>query len=205
MNLMDKTKKIYIYGASGHGLVCADIALNVGYEEVIFIDDDENKALAFKSNLAKFDFFIAIGDNAIRKKIVEKVENSGFKCVSLIHSSAIISPSAKISNKNVVIMPNVIVNASAKIEAGVILNSSCVVEHECFVGEFSHISVGAKLTGNVKIGRECFLGANSCVLPNLSLCDEAVLGAGAVMIKNIDEKGVFAGVPAKKINTKDKR
>lgn len=205
MNLMAKTKKIYIYGASGHGRVCADIALNVGYEEVIFIDDDENRGLKFKPNLAKFDFFVAIGENAIRKKIVEKVENSGFKCVSLIHSSAIISPSVCISDKNVVIMPNVIINASAKIEAGVILNSGCVIEHECFVGEFSHISVGAKLTGNVKIGRECFLGANSCVLPNLSLCDEVILAAGAVMTKNIKEKGTFAGVPAKKINTKDKR
>ena len=101
-------------------------------------------------------------------------------------------------------MPNVVVNARAKLGAGVILNSSCVIEHECIVGEFSHISVGAKCAGNVSVGARCFLGVNSCVLPNLSLCDEVVLGAGAVMTKSIKQKGVFVGVPAKKLDKKGK-
>ena len=38
-NLMAKTKKIYIYGASGHGLVIADIARDNGYDEIVFLDD----------------------------------------------------------------------------------------------------------------------------------------------------------------------
>lgn len=190
---------IYIYGASGHGLVCADIAKNMGYKEVIFVDDDEKKAQKFKPTLPKHDIFVAIGDNATRQKVCEKVQNAGFKCVSLIHKSALISPSASISSENVAIMANVIINAKAKVEAGVILNSSAVVEHECIVGAFSHISIGAKCAGNVRVGERCFLGANACVLPNLSLCDEVVLGAGAVAVKSIKKKGVFVGVPAKKI------
>lgn len=35
-NLMARTEKIYIYGASGHGLVCEDVAKNMGYKECIF-------------------------------------------------------------------------------------------------------------------------------------------------------------------------
>ena len=200
--MKQKSEKIYIYGASGHGLVCADIATNMGYKEVIFIDDDTKKGAKFEPNLAKYDMFIAIGDNATRKKVFEKVQNAGFKCVSLIHKSALISPSASVSGENVAIMPNVVVNAKAKIGAGVILNSSCVIEHECVVGEFSHISVGAKCAGNVSVGELCFLGANSCVLPNLSLCDEVILGAGAVATKSISQKGVFVGVPAKFVEQK---
>lgn len=42
-----------------------------------------------------------------------------------------------------------------------------------------------------------FLGTNSCVLPNLSLADDSILGGGATLVKNQDEKGVFVGVPAK--------
>ena len=61
--MSEKSEKIYIYGASGHGLVCADIALAVGYEEVIFLDDDEKKAQKFTPNLPKHDIFIAVGDN----------------------------------------------------------------------------------------------------------------------------------------------
>lgn len=199
---MKKSEKIYIYGASGHGLVCADIATNMGYKEVIFIDDDTKKGAKFEPNLAKYDMFIAIGDNGTRKKVCKKVQNAGFKCVSLIHKSALIAPSASVSGENVAIMPNVVVNAKAKIQAGVILNSSCVIEHECVVGEFSHISIGAKCAGAVRVGNECFLGANSCVLPNLTLCDEVILGAGAVATKDINQKGVFVGVPAKFVGQK---
>ena len=196
-------KKIYIYGASGQGLVCADIARAVGYKEVIFLDDDEKKGQIFTPNLPKHDIFIAVGENAARKKLFEKVQKAGFNCVSLIHPSAIISQSASISGENVAIMPFVAINARAVIEAGVILNTACVIEHECLVGAFSHISVGAKLAGNVKIGKACFLGVNSCVLPNLSLVGEVILGAGGVATKNITQKGVYAGVPAKLKNSKN--
>ena len=197
-------KKIYIYGASGQGLVCADIARAMGYKEVIFLDDfDEKKGQIFTPNLPKHDIFIAVGENSARKKLYERVQKAGFNCVSLIHPSAIISKNASVSGENVAIMPFVAINARAVIEAGVILNTACVIEHECVVGAFSHISVGAKLAGNVKIGKACFLGVNSCVLPNLSIADGVILGAGAVATKNITQSGVFVGVPAKLKNSKN--
>jgi UDP-N-acetylbacillosamine N-acetyltransferase len=41
-------KSIYIYGASGHGLVVSDIAMACGYDNIIFIDDGENEHLIFE-------------------------------------------------------------------------------------------------------------------------------------------------------------
>ncbi|HIF9959229.1 TPA: UDP-N-acetylbacillosamine N-acetyltransferase [Campylobacter coli] len=195
---MARTEKIYIYGASGHGLVCADVAMSLGYKECIFLDDFKGKK--FESSLPKYDIFIAIGNNEIRKKLFHQISQSGFKIVNLIHKSAIISQSADIAeDAGILIMPYVVVNAKAKIEKGVILNTSSVIEHECVVGEFSHISVGAKCAGNVKIGKNCFLGISSCVLPNLSLADDSILGGGATLVKSQSEKGVFVGVPAKRM------
>ncbi|EOI5067140.1 UDP-N-acetylbacillosamine N-acetyltransferase, partial [Campylobacter jejuni] len=127
------------------------------------------------------------------------ISENGFKIVNLIHKSALISPSASVEeNAGILIMPYVVINAKAKIEKGVILNTSSVIEHECVIGEFSHVSVGAKCAGNVKIGKNCFLGINSCVLPNLSLADDSILGGGATLVKSQNEKGVFVGVPAKR-------
>ncbi|EAH7653942.1 UDP-N-acetylbacillosamine N-acetyltransferase [Campylobacter jejuni] len=195
---MARTEKIYIYGASGHGLVCADVAMSLGYKECIFLDDFKGKK--FEISLPKYDVFIAIGNNEIRKKLFNQISDSGFKIVNLIHKSAIISQSVDIAeDAGILIMPYVVVNARAKIEKGVILNTSSVIEHECIVGEFSHISVGAKCAGNVKIGKNCFLGINSCVLPNLSLADDSILGGGATLVKSQSEKGVFVGVPAKRM------
>ncbi|MCX2683210.1 acetyltransferase [Campylobacter sp. MIT 21-1685] len=195
---MERTEKIYIYGAGGHGFVCADVAYALGYKECIFLDDI--KGPVFQQNLPKYDIFIGIGSNKIRKQIYEKVLQYDFKTVNLIHPSAIISPSAVIEiDSGILIMPYVVVNAKAHIQKGVILNTSSVIEHECVVGEFTHVSVGAKCGGNVTIGKLCFLGINCAVLPNLSVADESILGGGALLSKNIQEKGVFVGIPAKKL------
>lgn len=199
---MAETKKIYIYGCGGHGLVCADVAILNGYDEVIFVDDEGTKGLKFSKDLPKFDIFVAIGANNIRQNIYQKVLQYGFNLVNLIHPSAIISPSATIEQAGILIMPAVVVNARARIEKGAILNSSCVVEHECVVGEFSHISVGAKLAGNVSLGKRNFLGINSAILPNLTLVDDCILGGGALLATSLQESGVYVGVPARKIKEK---
>lgn len=44
------SKSIYIYGASGHGLVIADIARACGYDDVIFIDDGDNDYPSFEGS-----------------------------------------------------------------------------------------------------------------------------------------------------------
>lgn len=195
---MERTEKIYIYGAGGHGFVCADVAYALGYKECLFIDD--KKGLQFDENMPKYDIFIAIGDNKIRKKIYEKVFKKGFKIVNLIHPSAIISSSAVLqANSGILIMPYAVINAKAHIQKGVILNTASTIEHECIIGEFTHISVGAKCAGNVKIGKMCFLGINCAVLPNLSLADESILGGGALLSKSMQEKGIYVGVPARKL------
>lgn len=51
----------------------------------------------FESSLPKYDIFIAIGNNEIRKKLFNQISDSGFKIVNLIHKSAIISQSADIA------------------------------------------------------------------------------------------------------------
>ena len=48
------------------------------------------------------------------------------------------------------------------------------------------------------IGNNVSIGSNATVLP-VSICDNVVIGAGAVVTKNITEAGVYAGNPAKKI------
>ncbi len=66
-----------------------------------------------------------------------KISENGFKIVNLIHKSALISPSASVEeNAGILIMPYVVINAKAKIEKGVILNTSSVIEHECVIGNF---------------------------------------------------------------------
>jgi UDP-N-acetylbacillosamine N-acetyltransferase len=193
-------KSIYIYGASGHGLVVADIAKVCGYDDVLFVDDGDNDHLSFddiKKNI-HIPIVFGIGDNKIRKKLFDKVFKNGFKILSLIHPSAIISSSVNIG-KGTIIMPNVVVNAKSIIGDGVILNTSSIVEHECVIDNFVHISPNVALAGNVKVGAFTHIGIGSSVIQGLKIGKNNIIGAGAVVIDDIKDNKKMVGVPAREV------
>src|SRR5574344_88016 len=193
------SKSIYIYGASGHGLVVADVAKSCGYEDIVFLDDDKSKGfLAFDDIKENRDYHIAfgIGNNQIREKLYKKVKENGFSTPILIHPSSIISSSAKIE-EGTVVMPNVVVNAKAYIGKCVILNSSCVVEHESIIGDFVHISPKVAIAGDVKIGDFTHIGIGSSVIQCLEIGKNSIIGAGSVVVKNIADFKKAYGNPCK--------
>lgn len=194
-------KSIYIYGASGHGLVVADIAKSCGYEEIIFLDDDKNKGYkAFDDIKENKNFHIAfgIGNNQIRARLYNKVKNYSFYLPILIHPSSIISPSVKIE-EGTVVMPNVVVNSNAFIGKAVILNSSCVIEHESTIEDFVHISPKVAIAGDVKIGEYTHIGIGSNVIQCLKVGKNCIIGAGSVVVKNIRDFKKAYGNPCKEI------
>jgi UDP-N-acetylbacillosamine N-acetyltransferase len=192
--------KIYIYGASGHGLVIADIALSCGYKQAVFIDDVKIEYPSFEDikDDNKTPIIIAIGDNKIRAKLQKKAKEKGFNIATLIHTSAIISPSANIG-EGVMIMPNVVINAMANIGDGVILNTSCVIEHECKIGNFVHISPIVALAGNVSVGDFTHVGIGSLVKQSVKIGEDSILGAGSVVVQDIQSKVIAYGNPCKNI------
>ena len=200
------SKNIYIYGASGHGLVVADIARACGYDDVIFIDDGDNEYPSFEDikRTSGIPVAFGIGSNSIRAKLFERVQNSGFEIVSLIHPSAIISSSVTIG-KGTVIMPNVVVNAKATIGNGVILNSSCVVEHDCMIDDFVHISPKVALAGDVKVGEFTHIGIGSNVIQGIIIEKNVIVGGGSMVIRNIEDNQKVVGVPARLIPSASNR
>ncbi len=193
------SKSIYIYGASGHGLVVADVAKSCGYENIVFLDDDTSKGfLTFDDIKENRDYHIAfgIGNNQIREKLYKKVKENGFSTPTLIHPSSIISSSARIE-EGTVVMPNVVVNAKAYIGKCAILNSSCVVEHESVIGDFVHISPKVAIAGDVRIGDFTHIGIGSSVIQCLEIGKNSIIGSGSVVVKNIRDFKKAYGNPCK--------
>lgn len=189
-------KSIYIYGASGHGLVVADIAKANGYDNIIFIDDGDNVYPIFEEIKNKNDIplVLGIGSNKIRKAIYEKVIQYGFEIITLIHPSAIISTSSKIG-AGTVVMPNVVVNACSSIGKGVILNTACVIEHENVIEDFVHISPKVALAGNVTVLKNTHIGLGTSVIQGLIIGENCIIGAGSVVVKNIVNNYLAYGNP----------
>lgn len=202
-------KKLLVLGASGDGKVVADIALQNEYSEIAFLDDNDKikECLGFpvigtistyKEFINEYDFFIAIGNPATRKRIYENLVADGCSVVTLIHPSAIVARSVSIGFGTVV-MAGAVINPSVKIGNGCIINTCASVDHDCILEDFVHISVGAHLAGTVVVKESTWIGIGAVVSNNLEIASGCMIGAGAVAVENINEKGTYVGVPARKI------
>ena len=195
---------IYIYGASGHGLVVAEIAIACGYDDIIFIDDGENSFPTFE-HIKRTNYIpiaLGVGNNSMRAKLFEKVKSNGFMIATLIHPKSIISISATIG-QGTVVLPNVVVNAKAMVGHGVILNTGCIIEHECIINDFSHISPNVALAGNVQVGKYTHIGIGSNIIQAIEIGHNTILGAGSIVVKNIGSFKKAYGNPCKEIENID--
>lgn len=201
-------KKLVIIGASGHGKVIADIALKIGYEEIVFLDDNESLSecagfpVVGKSSMVQDidgEKIIAIGNAKIRERI-----QSTINTVTLVHPDAIISRRVEIGEGSVV-MAGAVINSDAVIGRGCIINTGASVDHDCVIDDFAHVSVGAHVAGTCHIGKKTWIGAGATVSNNVNICSDCMVGAGAVVIKDIEKSGIYVGVPAReKIMSKQK-
>lgn len=201
-------KKLIIIGAGGHGKVVADIALLLNrYKKIAFLDDNENikTALSFKvigkTDMAslyinEYDFFIAVGNSYLRRKFTENLISMGANLATLIHPSAIIGSDVQIG-LGTVIMAGAVVNCLSRIGCGCIINTKSSVDHECAIDDYVHLSPGVTLSGNVSVGRGSWLCSGSIISNDLKIVAETIIGAGAVVIKDIITPGVYVGNPAK--------
>ena len=92
-----------------------------------------------------------------------------------------------------------IINAQTQIGNACIVNSAAIIEHECCVSNASHIAPGVVLCGNVDVGNRTLVGARTVVRPNLSVCGDVTLGAGSVLVKSIENAGIWVGNPAREV------
>lgn len=198
--------RLIIIGASGHGKVIADIAVKNGYENIVFLDDDESikECVGFpvigKTKDAQTldgDKIVAIGNATIRERIQKEIET-----VTLIHPDAVIGRRVRLG-KGTVVMAGAIINPYTVIGEGCIINTASSIDHDCVVEDYSHIAVGAHLCGTVHIGRGTWIGAGATVSNNIDICGGCMIGAGAVVINNIDKRCTAVGIPARPIKEMD--
>lgn len=200
---------LIIIGASGHGKVVADIAYKMGsWKRIAFLDDNPSisKCLIFNvigttqdadRYINDADFFVAVGDNKTREKILNELIINQYSIVTLIHPGSVIGIDVEVG-QGTVVMAGVVINSSVRIGQGVIVNTSASVDHDCVVEDYVHISPGVHLAGNVSIGKRTWLGIGSVVVNQVNIFQDCVIGAGAVVIKSIHESGSFIGSPAKR-------
>ena len=176
-------KRLLILGAGGHGKVVREVALSLLnidgkalYEAVDFLDDNSVDAIGKIADLGKYkekysDVFCGIGNNTVRKQLLDQSEELAYSIPVLIHPTAYISPSAVIE-AGTVVEPKAIVNANTVVHRGCIISVGAIVDHDVSVNEFVHVNAGAivKAGARVESGRKLEAG-------------EVVLGYSAAQYK----------------------
>lgn len=176
-------KRLLVLGTGGHGRVVREVALSLlnidgapVYEAVEFMDDNSEDAIGKIDDLVKYrdqytDIFCGIGNNRIRKQLLDQAEELGYSIPVLIHPTAYIGPSAVIES-GVVAEPKAIVNANTVVHRGSIISVGAIVDHDVVVNEFVHVNAGAivKAGARVENGRKFE-------------AEEVVLGYGAARYK----------------------
>jgi len=145
--------------------------------------------------------FIAIGDNQRRRSAALRALELGFTLVNAVSIKATISPRTTLGF-GVAVMPGAVINSGTCIGNGAVVNTGATVDHDCVLGDYVHLAPGANLAGRVEVSEGALVGIGSCVIPGIKIGCWAVVGAGAVVVRNVPHHSTEAGVPARPIKSR---
>lgn len=208
MKYKKKCEKIVIVGTGGHG---RDVLFTISdceqYQVVGFIDEDKKqhgKSINGLKVLGGLEWFenhnlrcvVAINENKIRKKIVERLEKKGISFCNVIHPSVIYPKSVRMG-KGCMIQAGFIIASNALIKNHVIINLSCTVGHDCIIDDFVSLAPGVHISGNNYVKQGVYFGTGAVTKQGLIINEWSIIGMGSVVTRNIPKNQVWAGIPAK--------
>ena len=147
---------------------------------------------------------LGIGDPLVRLRLTSILEKESFQMLSVISSSASVSPTATIAS-GCFVGDFSFIGPRVKLGKSVLINNSASVSHDGVIGNFTTVCPGARLNGHVWIEDGAFIGSGA-VLKNgksdspLVVGANSTIGAGSVVISDVEIGAVVVGNPAKQIN-----
>ena len=192
------TQRIVIVGAGSQGMIVADILECAGTPAIGFVDDTPGKnvlgTIDDLRTIAHDAIIVAIGDNRLRRSLVEKL--AGERLATAIHPFTSIATSASIGEGSM-ISAGAIVLPHAVIGRSVILNTKASIDHDTIVGDFAHVSVGSTIGAAVRIGEETLIAAGATIVTGMTVGARSIIGAGAAVVRDIPDDVTAFGVPAR--------
>lgn len=141
----------------------------------------------------------SVGTGRVRARIMEKVLSwPGISAASLVDPSVIVGRGAEIGEGSIV-SPGTVLAINASLGAHTIVNLNCTIGHDTVLEDCCTVHPGSSLSGKVRVGRCTDIGTGTKIIQGLSVAPGTILGAGAVVVRDIAEPGTYVGVPVKKV------
>lgn len=208
-------KDLYIIGAGGFGREVAWLVERINEVEFTwnikgFIDDNKSRwgtkegdyivlgDCKYLKSLGEVYAVCAIGSANVRKNVIERFKNSSIKFATIIDPSVIISNKVQIG-EGCIICAGSILTVDIEIGNHVIINLDCTIGHDDIIEDYVTVYPSVNISGSVAIGEESELGTGTQIIQGKNIKHNTILGAGAVVVKDIIESGTYVGAPVKKI------
>ena len=205
-------KDLYIVGAGGFGREVYgwlhDMAQPYNWKFGGFLDDNPEAlknfnydkgviapASGFRVKPAQL-FVCGTGDIQTKIKLCQPLLDQGAQFLTVVHPSALIGKNVRLG-QGVVVCPGVILTCDIEVGAMTMINCQSSAGHDVRIGKWCTVSAHCDLTGQTKIGNGVFLGSGARVIPGKSVGENAVVGAGSVVIRSVTKGRKVFGNPAR--------
>lgn len=207
---------IGIFGTSGLAGEVGDIADALGLT-AIYVARDAAELVSWSSDqlaIVEADvadhtdlmFVVGIGDSLIRRRVVERFAST-LQFGNLLHPAATFGRNQRSAVEHGI--GNVVaagVQMSNTITVGnfCIVNANATIGHDVIIEDFVTICPGATISGNVQLAAGAWIGAGAVINQGdrdrkLTIGTGAVIGSGAVVTRDCEAGGTYAGVPARRL------
>lgn len=211
--------KSVIIGAGTYGEVYLAYLQEAGVEIVGFLDDDPkfiggsvrgvpvlggiSMMATIKQTHGVEAVYCPLGNNKLRVKFLSMAKEYGLQTPNYIHPSVIISPNVTIGN-GVYILLGTSIMPHTVIKDYVMISMNVSPAHHNVLDEGVFLSTGCNFGASIHAHQYVYCGIASTIMTGLhELGEDCLIGAGAVVIKDVPEKAVMAGVPAKVLKFKN--
>jgi len=194
-------KPVILLGAGGHAKVLLDSLRLEGRNVTGLLSPDLEKGSRFlglevfgddeqlkEYSPTEIDLVNGIGSlpfQDLRWSVSNKVRSWGYKLLTIIHPSAIVSSRVSME-EGVQIMAGCVIQAGCIIGRDTIINTGCTIDHDCEIDQNTHIAPGCTLSGGVNIGKSVHIGTGTSIIQNVAIGEGTVVAAGTTLYKDVE-------------------
>jgi sugar O-acyltransferase (sialic acid O-acetyltransferase NeuD family) len=196
LSVMDKTSKNEIIGY-------VDIKPNKNFSKRFsFIGSDQEFTDKYSPDAVELILGISYLEPSVnltfRKEIIKFYKSKNYSFFTVISEYSYLAKNVTVE-EGCFVAPGAKLISNAKISRYCSINTGVIIEHDVVLEQNVQVSPGAIICGGAKVGQNTFIGAGTIIRDDIEIANDTIVGMGSLVLKNLEEPGIYFGNPLKKI------